>query len=103
MDPFHEHLAQVALHAASDLGFALADGYAIQAHGFLTRPSEDVDLFTSAERSDFDWTGLDWTQAVADAVARYDARPWRMGLADYDAALAAGPSACRSTPSGTHR
>lgn len=53
MDPFHEHLAQVALHAASDLGFALAGGYAVQAHGFLTRPSEDVDLFTSAERTDF--------------------------------------------------
>jgi uncharacterized protein (TIGR02679 family) len=38
-------------------------------------------------RGDFDWTGL---RAVGDAVARYGARPWRMGLADYDAALAAG-------------
>jgi uncharacterized protein (TIGR02679 family) len=38
-------------------------------------------------RGDFDWTGL---RAVGDAIARYDARPWRMGLADYDAALAAG-------------
>lgn len=53
MDAFHERLAHVALHAASDLGFALAGGYAVQAHGFLTRPSEDVDLFTSAERTDF--------------------------------------------------
>ena len=52
MDAFHERLAHVALHAASDLGFALAGGYAVQAHGFLTRPSEDVDLFTSAERTD---------------------------------------------------
>jgi uncharacterized protein (TIGR02679 family) len=40
-------------------------------------------------RGDFDWTGL---RAVADAIARYDARPWRMGLADYDAALASGPT-----------
>jgi uncharacterized protein (TIGR02679 family) len=40
-------------------------------------------------RGDFDWTGL---RVVADAIARYDARPWRMGLADYDAALAAGPT-----------
>jgi Nucleotidyl transferase AbiEii toxin, Type IV TA system len=53
VDAFHERLAHVALRAASDLGFALAGGYAVQAHGFLTRPSEDVDLFTSAERTDF--------------------------------------------------
>ena len=53
MDAFHERLAQVALRAASGLGFALAGGYAVEAHGFLTRPSEDIDLFTSAERTDF--------------------------------------------------
>ncbi|HEX9033389.1 MAG TPA: nucleotidyl transferase AbiEii/AbiGii toxin family protein [Streptosporangiaceae bacterium] len=53
MDAFHERLAQVALRAGSDRGFALAGGYAVQAHGFLIRPSEDVDLFTSAERTDF--------------------------------------------------
>lgn len=53
MDAFHERLARVALRAGSELGFALAGGYAVQAHGFLTRPSEDVDLFTSAERTDF--------------------------------------------------
>jgi hypothetical protein len=53
VDAFHERLALVALRAGSDLGFALAGGYAVQAHGFLTRPSEDVDLFTSAERTDF--------------------------------------------------
>lgn len=38
-------------------------------------------------RGDFDWTGL---RAVADAITRYQAHPWRMGLADYDAALAVG-------------
>ena len=53
MDAFHERLAAVALRAGSGLGFALAGGYAVQAHGFLTRPSEDIDLFTSAERTDF--------------------------------------------------
>lgn len=53
MDAFHERLARVALRASSALGFALAGGYAVQAHGFLTRPSDDVDLFTSAERTDF--------------------------------------------------
>jgi hypothetical protein len=53
VDAFHERLARVALSVGSDLGFALAGGYAVQAHGFLTRPSEDVDLFTSSERTDF--------------------------------------------------
>ena len=40
-------------------------------------------------RGDFDWTGL---RAVGDSIARYGARPWRMGLADYSAALASGPA-----------
>ncbi len=53
MDAFHERLARVALGAGSHPGLALAGGYAVQAHGFLTRPSEDVDLFTPAERTDF--------------------------------------------------
>jgi uncharacterized protein (TIGR02679 family) len=40
-------------------------------------------------RGDFDWTGL---RGVGDSIARYGARPWRMGLADYHAALASGPA-----------
>ncbi len=50
-------------------------------------------------RGDFDWTGL---RAVGDSIARYGARPWRMGLADYDAALASGaaePLRGRAAPS----
>lgn len=38
MDPFHERLARVALDVAASYGFALAGGYAVQAHGFLDRP-----------------------------------------------------------------
>nr|WP_062336745.1 nucleotidyl transferase AbiEii/AbiGii toxin family protein [Herbidospora sakaeratensis] len=53
MDDFHERLARVALQAAADHGFALAGGYAVQAHGLLQRPSEDLDLFTSSARRDF--------------------------------------------------
>jgi hypothetical protein len=48
MDPFHERLARVALAAAEPYGFALAGGYAVQAHGFLVRPSADADIFTTA-------------------------------------------------------
>lgn len=47
MDPFHERLATVGLIALGGYGFALAGGYAVQAHGILVRPSEDVDLFTT--------------------------------------------------------
>ena len=38
-------------------------------------------------RGDFDWTGV---RTVAAAIARYGALPWRMGLAAYEEALAAG-------------
>lgn len=44
----HEHPARVALAAAGPFGFALAGGYAVQAHGFLDRPSADVDIFTTS-------------------------------------------------------
>ena len=54
MDPFHEHLARVGLAAAGRYGLALAGGYAMQAHGFLERASEDVDLFMAwHQRSEF--------------------------------------------------
>lgn len=40
-------------------------------------------------RGDFDWTGL---RTTAMAIERYGARPWRMGLSDYSAALARSDS-----------
>ncbi|WP_432072670.1 nucleotidyl transferase AbiEii/AbiGii toxin family protein [Streptomyces wuyuanensis] len=46
MDPFHARLARIGLGAAARYGFVLAGGYAVQAHGFLERLSDDVDLFT---------------------------------------------------------
>ncbi|MFI7050591.1 nucleotidyl transferase AbiEii/AbiGii toxin family protein [Streptosporangium canum] len=55
--------ADRGLAATERFGFALAGGYAVQAHGFLTRRSEDVDLFTSA--------GGDFDAAVVAAVAAY--------------------------------
>jgi hypothetical protein len=63
MDPFHERLARVALDVTASYGFALAGGYAVQAHGFLDRPSADVDLFAEASAQ------FDFSQAV-DAVDR---------------------------------
>lgn len=65
MDPFHERLARVALDAAGAYGFALAGGYAIQAHGFLNRMSSDVDIFASS-RAEFDFA-----QAVDAVIEAY--------------------------------
>ncbi|WP_347588838.1 nucleotidyl transferase AbiEii/AbiGii toxin family protein [Acrocarpospora sp. B8E8] len=63
MDPLHEQAAKIGLAATQRFGFALAGGYAVQAHGFLTRRSEDVDLFTS--------TGGDFDAAVVAALEAY--------------------------------
>lgn len=65
MDPFHERLARVALDVAASYGFALAGGYAVQAHGFLDRPSADVDLFAEVSAH------FDFSQAVDAVIAAY--------------------------------
>jgi hypothetical protein len=67
MDVLHELAARVGLAATERFGFALAGGYAVQVHGFVERPSEDVDLFTVAEaQGHFD-------EAVSAAVKAYRA------------------------------
>lgn len=65
MDPFHEQLARVALDAAGSFGFALAGGYAVQAHGFLNRMSSDVDLFAEASGE------FDFPEAVSAVIKAY--------------------------------
>jgi Nucleotidyl transferase AbiEii toxin, Type IV TA system len=50
VEAFHQGLARVGLDAGERYGFALAGGYAVQAAGFLKRPTEDIDLFTAWER-----------------------------------------------------
>jgi hypothetical protein len=52
MDERHERIARVALAAGGPYGLALAGGYAVQAHGIGSRPSGDVDLFTSWRERD---------------------------------------------------
>jgi hypothetical protein len=46
VEPFQARVAQLALDAAAVHGFALAGGNALAAHGLLSRPTDDVDLFT---------------------------------------------------------
>jgi hypothetical protein len=50
MEAQHRTIAEIALSAAGQYGFALAGGYAISAHGMGHRPSGDVDLFTDWQR-----------------------------------------------------
>jgi hypothetical protein len=67
VDPVHHRLAKIGLAASQQFGFALAGGYAVQAHGILQRPSEDVDLFTAWERRE------DFTEAVQAVATAYRA------------------------------
>ena len=45
MDDFQDRLVRVGLGVLGDYGFALAGGYAHQAHQLVDRLSEDVDMF----------------------------------------------------------
>jgi Nucleotidyl transferase AbiEii toxin, Type IV TA system len=67
VDAFHERLARLGLHALADDGFALAGGYAVQAHGIVERPSDDVDLFATLAAEAF------FPESVLRAVAAYRA------------------------------
>lgn len=46
LDPYQADVARIALAASSDVGFALAGGNALVAHGVLHRLTQDVDLFS---------------------------------------------------------
>lgn len=62
---YQARVARVALAAASDYGFALAGGQALIAHGVVSRPTSDIDLFTDRE------DGVrDAAESVAAALAR---------------------------------
>ncbi|HTR90873.1 MAG TPA: nucleotidyl transferase AbiEii/AbiGii toxin family protein [Trebonia sp.] len=50
INELHRRVATVALRAATRYGFALGGGNALIAHGLITRPTQDVDLFTNEER-----------------------------------------------------
>jgi Nucleotidyl transferase AbiEii toxin, Type IV TA system len=59
VDDFHRDVAVIALRAAGKHGFALGGGNALIAHGIVSRPTEDVDLFTNED---------DGVKAAAGAV-----------------------------------
>lgn len=45
IDPFHERVATIALGVAERYGFVLGGGLALIAHGAVSRPTMDIDLF----------------------------------------------------------
>jgi Nucleotidyl transferase AbiEii toxin, Type IV TA system len=65
MEPRQERIAKIALAAGARYGLALAGGYAVRAHGIGSRPSGDVDLFTTWQHRD-DFPEL--TSAVVSAL-----------------------------------
>lgn len=67
MDDLQDRLVRVGLASVAEFGFALAGGYALQAHGLADRMSEDVDLFTDRSQP----AGLHRAlQTVVDAYPR---------------------------------
>lgn len=44
----HARLVEIALPVCAEYGLALAGGYAIKAHGLVSRPSDDIDFATCA-------------------------------------------------------
>lgn len=67
MDPLQSRMATVGLRAIADDGFVLAGGYALRAHGFGIRESDDIDLFTNVLDADL------FAAAVERLVAAYRA------------------------------
>jgi hypothetical protein len=59
LSELHRQVAAVALAAAAGHGFALGGGNALLAHGIISRPTQDVDLFTDQEHG---------VEAAAEAV-----------------------------------
>ena len=68
MDELQDVLVRIGLSTLASYGFALAGGYALQAHGLVDRMSEDVDLFT--DRWDPSAFGRA-VEAVTDAYRRH--------------------------------
>ena len=53
------HIAKIALNAAPHAQFALAGSGAIREHGFIDRPTEDIDIFTVASAAEEFEEGVD--------------------------------------------
>jgi predicted nucleotidyltransferase component of viral defense system len=79
MDDLHRAVAEIALRAARQHGFALAGGNALISHGVTARATMDVDLFTDRQHG---------VRAAAAAVeAALTAKRFKVARADLVAGL----------------
>ncbi|WP_035841565.1 nucleotidyl transferase AbiEii/AbiGii toxin family protein [Kitasatospora azatica] len=77
MDDLHRRLITIGLDAlAEDYGYALAGGYAVQAHHIVDRLSDDVDLFAPIDRA-----AKEMPAAVVRAAAAYEAAGYSVEVA----------------------
>ncbi|GIF98488.1 nucleotidyl transferase AbiEii/AbiGii toxin family protein [Catellatospora citrea] len=67
MEARHREITEIALTSVGRYGFALAGGYAVQAHGMGNRLSSDVDLFTDSREQ------VDFNRAVDEVIAAFAA------------------------------
>jgi Nucleotidyl transferase AbiEii toxin, Type IV TA system len=65
VDHLQDQLVRLGLAKLAEFGFALAGGYALQAHGLTHRLSEDIDLFTDR------WNAEAFKVAVETVSAAY--------------------------------
>lgn len=75
MDDLQHELARLGLATLKESGFALAGGYALQAHGLTHRLSEDIDLFTDR------WNAAAFERAVESLSAAYRDAGFEVALA----------------------
>ncbi|MFI2430968.1 nucleotidyl transferase AbiEii/AbiGii toxin family protein [Streptomyces sp. NPDC018693] len=77
MDELHRRLIRIGLDAlADDFGYALAGGYAVQAHQIVNRVSDDVDLFAPINRAT-----TEMPAATERVIAAYEAAGFSVELA----------------------
>lgn len=74
MDELQDELVRIGLTSLAGYGFALAGGYALQAHGVVDRMSEDVDLFTDR------WDPDQFSHAVEAVVDAYRRHGLEVGV-----------------------
>jgi len=80
MNVLHQRLLQDVLAAGNALPFVIAGGYAVQAHGLVTRPSRDVDVATDES--------VPMDVAISTLVAGLEGRGWlvrTLGVDTYSA------------------
>jgi hypothetical protein len=77
VDELHRRLIRIGLDAlADDFGYALAGGYAVQAHQIVNRVSDDVDLFAPINRAT-----TEMPAATERVIAAYEAAGFTVELA----------------------